>query len=175
MDFRKERLLGRFASAQGIETDMFMGKVDLTTDQAMQPMLGDAVVVAQQIDITVLGAATHEDHGAGQWSAQVESEAIREAAPLGSGLATNSGFGAVGDDVARRDILQGRQVAEVMALPDLGLPKGVEALDSILEPRRARGANTGTTRKAKHSRLTRPTVSANWCAPWKIVSLSNWA
>ena len=57
MDFTKEWLLSRFASAQGIKADMFMGKVDLTTDQPMQPMLGDAVVVAKQIDITVLGVA----------------------------------------------------------------------------------------------------------------------
>ncbi len=37
------------------------------------------------------------------------------------------------------------------------------------------GANTGTTPSARHSLLIRPTVSANWCAPWKIVSLSNCA
>ena len=117
MDRRKERLLGRFASAQSMETDMFMSKVDLTTDQTMQPMLGDTIVVAKQIDITVLGAATHEDHGAGQWGAQVESEASREAALLGSSLTTHSSFCAVGDDVAGRDILQGRHIAAVMPLP----------------------------------------------------------
>ncbi len=70
MDLTKERLLSRFASAQGKKADMFMGKGDLTADQTMQPILGDAVVMAHQIDITVLGAATHEDHGAGQWGAQ---------------------------------------------------------------------------------------------------------
>ena len=79
-----------------METDVLMGKVDFTTDQAMQPILGDAKVVAEQIDIAVFGAAADEDHGADQWGTQVESEARREAAPLRSRFATNSGFGAMG-------------------------------------------------------------------------------
>src|SRR5512135_1628708 len=37
------------------------------------------------------------------------------------------------------------------------------------------GANTGTTPRLRHSRVTRPTTSGCWCAPWKIVSLSNCA
>src|SRR4051812_17547654 len=37
------------------------------------------------------------------------------------------------------------------------------------------GANTGTTPRTRHTRMTRPTTSLCWCAPWKIVSLSNWA
>ena len=53
----KERLLGWIASAQRIEADVLMGEVDFTADQAMQPVLGDAEVVAEQIDITVRGAA----------------------------------------------------------------------------------------------------------------------
>ena len=37
------------------------------------------------------------------------------------------------------------------------------------------GANTGTTPRPRHSRMTRPTTSSYWWVPWKIVSLSNWA
>ena len=51
MDLRKEWLLGRVAATQGMEADKFTGKVDLTSDQTMQPLLGDAEVVAKQIDI----------------------------------------------------------------------------------------------------------------------------
>jgi hypothetical protein len=35
------------------------------------------------------------------------------------------------------------------------------------------GAKTGTMPKLKHSRVTRPIASENWCAPWNRVSLSN--
>ena len=51
-----------------------------------------------------------------------------------SGLAPSSGFGPMGDDVVRRDALQGRHVAAMVPLPDLGLPKRVEPFDGALEP-----------------------------------------
>ena len=63
-ELAEERLIGWFAAAQCMEADMLTGKVDFTTDQAMQPILGDAKVVAEQIDIAVFGAAANEDHGA---------------------------------------------------------------------------------------------------------------
>ena len=114
IDFAKQRLVGRIASAQGMEADMLMGKVDIATHQAMQPMLGDMEAAAEQIDVAVLVAATQEDHAAGQGRAQVESEAGREAAAPGSSLAPGGGFSAVSGDVTRRNVLQGGHVAAVM-------------------------------------------------------------
>lgn len=134
MELTKERLLDGFASAQGMEADMLMGKVDITTHQAIQPMFSNAESPAEQIDIAVLVATAQEDHDSGEWGAQVESEASGEATPLGRGLAPSSGFGPMGSDVARRDALQGRHVVAVVPLPDLGLPKRVEPFDGVLEP-----------------------------------------
>ena len=138
-DLAKERLLGWFTPAQGMETDALMGEVDLATYQAMQPMRGNAKGPTKQSDIAVLVAAAQEDHGPGQRGAQVECEARRRATPQRSCLAAGGGLSAMGGDVTRRDVFQGGHAAAMMSLPDLGLPKGVEPFDGILETRLARG------------------------------------
>ena len=98
-------MISWLASSQGMEANFLMGKVDLATHQTMQPMLGDVKGTSEQSDFTTLVAAAQEDHGAGQWRVQVESEARRETAALWSGLTPDRGFGVVCSDVARRNAL----------------------------------------------------------------------
>ena len=64
-EFAKERLVVRLTSALGMETDLFMGKVDFTTHQAMQPMLSNGEDASEQIDLATLIAPTQKDHGTG--------------------------------------------------------------------------------------------------------------
>lgn len=71
------RPVGRFASAQDIKAELSMGKVNLATDQTMQPMPGDAEGVAKRIDIT----ARRWSHWTHSW---LSSSATGSAANRGS-------------------------------------------------------------------------------------------
>jgi len=79
-EFAKERLVVRLTSALGMETDLFMGKVDFITHQAMQPMLSNGEDASAQIDLATLIAPTQKDHGTGQGSTQIEGKASPKSA-----------------------------------------------------------------------------------------------
>src|SRR3990172_8429695 len=104
-----------------------MLEVNLAAKEPMRPMLIHMEGSAEQIDAAIVIAAAHEDQGALEWGAEVEFEALGEAAPLGGGFSSASSFGAIGRDVTRGDGHQGCHVGAVVALPDLALPQGVEA------------------------------------------------
>ncbi len=125
-------------SAQCVETDSLMGEVDLATNEPMRPMSIDMEGSAEQTDAAVVIVAAHEDHGALEWGAKVELEALGEAPPLGGGIPAGSSLGAIGRDVTCGDGHQGCHIGAAVALPDFALPQGIEAFDSILEARLAR-------------------------------------
>src|SRR3990172_7851489 len=115
-----------------------MREVNLAANEPMRPMLIDMEGSAEQMNAGIVIAAAHEDQGALEGGAEVELEALGEAAPLGGGLSSASSFGAIGGDVTRGDGHQGCYIGAAVALPDLALPQGVEAFNGILEARLAR-------------------------------------
>ena len=82
----QQRLASGVTSAQCIKTDAMMGEVNLAANEPMSPMLIDMKGSAEQRNAAVVIAAAHEDHGALEWGAEVELEALGKAAPLGGGI-----------------------------------------------------------------------------------------
>src|SRR5258708_17768191 len=114
-----------------------MSEVNLAANEPMRPMVSDVEVAAEQMNAVLVIAAAHEDQGALEWGAEVELEALGEAAPLGGGFQTGSSLGAMGQDVTRGDGPQGCHIGAAVALPDLALPQGLEPFDGIFEARLA--------------------------------------
>ncbi len=138
-----------------------MGKVHLAAHESMQPTSVHRVGRTEQMHVAFIIASADEDHCPLEGDVEVEREAFGKhmavwgAFPFGGGLGPVSGYIALGEGHQACDI------GAVVPLPDLALPKGVEAFNGVLKAWLARGANTGMTFKAKHRRLTRPMASAN--------------
>src|SRR5258708_16170495 len=114
-----------------------MSEVNLAANEPMRPMVIDLEGSAEQMNAALVIAAAHEDQGALEWGAEVELEALGEAAPLGGGFQTGSSLGAMGQDVTRGDGPQGSHIRPPVALPDLALPQGLQAFDGLFEARLA--------------------------------------
>src|SRR5712691_2016553 len=133
----KERLLIRSASTQSDEADSVMDEIDLAAHQPMQPMLIHEIGVSEHMNAAVFVAAADEDNGAVQRAVEVKLEPFWKRAARRRAVSACSGFTAVSVNITRRNALQARDAGAMVALPDLALPKGVEALNSVLEPRLA--------------------------------------
>ena len=175
-DLAEERLMVRLAASQGVEAEAARVEVDLGTDQPVGPRGVDLEAAAQHLHGPLRVGAPQEDQPAARVGLQVQRPALGER-PTARG---------------RLDPRRGPQPARRPRTCPTG-PAGPPATRARTGPRpwpasgrcssRSRpgspvsrgGANTGTTPRPRHSRMTRPTTSGCWCGPWKIVSLSNWA
>ena len=106
---------------------------------------------------------------------EIELPSIRKLASRWGRIDTQSGTLAVGGNVSSGLGLQGTEGFEVKALPYLSLPTGVKAFDGSLETGFSGRSKDSGDSQAQTQTDHRPRVSLNWCAPWKRVSLSNWA
>ncbi len=120
---------------------------------------------AEKVDGAVLIAPTDEDHQRFQRRVQIERETLWKRASRESAVTAVRCFASVCCDVSRRYAHERCDIAAVMTLPDLALPQGIETFDGVLQSRLARWRKHRYDPSAKHRRLTRPTVSANWCGP----------
>lgn len=130
----KERLLGGGTAPQGKAADAVMIKVDFAAHQAMEPVLAYGKVLAEQVHVAVLVGAANEDHLSAKRRMQVDLKVLgHRSARRGrfGSLATTS---SVRGDGGIRTCLQFAHTAHAVALPDLGLPQTVEALDAVLHP-----------------------------------------
>src|SRR5216684_3936105 len=133
----KERLLIRRAPTQSDEADLVMDEINLAAHQPMQPMFIYEIGVSEHMNAAVFVTAADEDHGAVQRSVEVKLEPFWKRTARRSAVSARRGFTAVSGNITCRNTLQARDVGAMVALPDLALPKGVEALNSVLEPRLA--------------------------------------
>src|SRR5258708_3900464 len=133
----EERLLIRSASTQGDEADSVMDEVHLAAHQPMQPMLIHAIGVSEHMNTAVVVTPADEDHGAVQRTVEVKFEPFGKRAARRRAVSTRGGFAAVSGNIPRRNARQAGDAGAMVALPDLALPKSVEALNGVLEPRLA--------------------------------------
>ncbi len=112
-----------------------MREISLAAHQSMEPMLIDAEVFSEQMDISILVASAYKDYRAPERSAKVELEPRWKAASGGGSFSSGGGLGAISRDIARGDGLQAFNIVAVMTSPDLALPQAVEAFDGILKAR----------------------------------------
>jgi hypothetical protein len=90
--------------------------------------------MAKQMDRARVIGASKVDQPACQWGIQVELPSVWKWSPRGSLLGTPCVASAMRPDILRRVPIELRQTGEGEALPYLGLPKGVESLDGVLQP-----------------------------------------
>ena len=143
MELAKKRMAIGVASTQSVETDALMYEVNFAAHQSMHPTAIDREDFAEQMDAAVIVGPADKDHRTLEWGAEVEREAPRKASPVGRGFSPGSGFAAIGRNVALGNGRQARDIGKVVALPDLALPKSVEAFDRVLEARLARRGKHG--------------------------------
>src|SRR5713226_5716926 len=124
--------LGR-AATQCMEENSASSEIDFTTNESMRPDVGYGEALAEKMDSTCLIGAAQVDDRAVERGIQIELEALGEWPALGSLLAARGAASAVCADVAIGELAQLGQVFEPVALPKLGLPKRVKALDRVLK------------------------------------------
>ena len=139
----QQRLLLRFASSQGIDFHLAFREVELDTHQSVDPSGCGFVGVAQHRDFAPFVGASHEVDHAFQGSLQVESPGLGERPATWSRFDPRCRTLVTGVDELPRLSFHATDLREVKALPDLGLPAAVEALDLGLESRFARRREDG--------------------------------
>ena len=150
------------AAAQGVEAEPRMGKTDLAAYQSVRPVFGDVEGLCEERHLALVVTATQVDHRSLERDVEVELKLYGERSAVGCGFSPGSGFAAVSGNVTCGDGKQTGEVGAMMALPDLALPEGVEALDGVLEAVLTRRGEYRDYVQVETQWLTRPTVSANW-------------
>ena len=110
----KQWLIGGVTPAQSVEVDALMREINLAAYQSMGPMLIDAEGFVEQRHVAVLVASAHEDHRAGERSAEIELELCGKATPVGGGFSPGGGLGAISRDRTRADGCQACVIGEVI-------------------------------------------------------------
>lgn len=123
----------RIAASQRETLNPVMVELNFATHQSMHPMRVDRDRAAEQADLAVVVSTPQVDEAAGQRTIEVQLPAFRERPARGCLLASHSVPRAMGMDVSRGMAHQLWQVGKGEALPHLGLPEGVEALDGVLQ------------------------------------------
>ena len=122
-----------------------------------------------------LVASAKADHRALEGRVKIQLESWGKRAPVGPGLLAAGGLGAIGRDIARGDGPERGQVGEALARHTLLCHRPLKPSIAFWKPGSRGGANTGIIPNARHSRLMRPTLSANRWPPWNRGALSNCA
>lgn len=150
------------AAAQGVEAEPLMGKIDLAAYQSVRPVFGDVEGLCEERHLALVVTATQVDHRSLERDVEVELKLYGERSAVGCGFSPGSGFAAVSGNVTCGDGQQTGEVGAMVALPDLVYQRALKPSMAFWKPCSRGGANTGITFRLRHSRLTRPTVSANW-------------
>jgi hypothetical protein len=131
----KERLVVMLSASEGEELDAVVIEVDFCADQPMWPLATDGVRVSQDGGLAAVGSAPDEEDLSSQRSLKIEFPVTgkrttgRRLADADRSTLTQCRQVVVGS------LPQSRHAGMFEALPDLGLPESVEALDSGLESR----------------------------------------
>jgi hypothetical protein len=108
-------------------------EIDLSSDQAMRPVVVDKESMSQEFHLTGLARASQVNDPAAGMRLKIELPRPWKG-PAGRSLLDSSVQAtAVGGDVSIGLELQSSQRLIMKALPDLGLPAAIETLDSGLE------------------------------------------
>jgi hypothetical protein len=109
-----------------------MIEVNFAAHQAMQPVRTYGKLLPEQRDVAGLIATANEDDVAAQRRMGVESEMLRHRLPRRSRFGKRLRPPAMRGDVSIGACLQFSHAGHAVALPNLGLPQGVEAFYGVL-------------------------------------------
>jgi hypothetical protein len=120
-----------------------MGKVHLAAHESMQPTSVHRVGRTEQMHVALIIASADEDHCPLEGDVEVEREAFGKHVAVWGAFPFGGGLGPVGGYIAMGEGHQACDVGAVVPLPDLALPKGVEAFNGVLKARLARWGEHG--------------------------------
>jgi hypothetical protein len=128
-----ERLLIGLSSAEAIEADLLLGKIDLDADETVWPEGINQESAQEDLDGALFVSAAQEDDGSLERPLEIEVPVLRKGMTWGSGLDAWCGPRACGLHKAIRPLPEVVEVFVFKAPPDLGLPAAVVALNRGLE------------------------------------------
>jgi hypothetical protein len=171
----QERLVGRVASAEGVERDPTGIEVELGTDEALLPIAIDVVQAAEHIDPAGDRRPADEDDPSARRSRPPWREV--EPGPIWGRFDPHRAPTAVGPDVTVGHLDQAGQIETERALPDARLPETVERFDRGLEAMLTdrREDRDDPEREAQSWDRAQPRTSGWPWVPRNRVSLSNCA
>ena len=112
--------------------------MDLAAHQSIDPVRIHRQPVTEQVQLSFVIGATKVDHATGKQLSGVKAKRPGEGTSSRGAIQSLCVTLATRINVARRVVDQLGQVGKLKALPDLGLPKAIEALDAILKARFSR-------------------------------------
>ncbi len=121
------------ASGQSVEANMGMREIDFTTHQSIDPLAGDAKAPAQHSHVAGFIGSAQEDDSAAELGAQIQLEILGQSPSWRNRVQASEITGVARANISIRDGLELRDVSAVMAMPDLGLPERIKALDGVLK------------------------------------------
>jgi hypothetical protein len=128
-----ERLVIWLPSSKAVKTDLVMGQIDFSPDEAMRPERINGIMSALDLDVTKMISATQIDDGALEWKLVIRFPVLREGTARRSGVNTWRGSLPCCQSKTIGTSLDGIVVVMHEPLPDFLLPAAVEALDDGLE------------------------------------------
>lgn len=126
----------------------------------MRPVLIDQEAMPQKLHFALFARAPQVDDASVRIGLKVELPESRKGPASGSLLDAAIGMTAVGCDVPSRLELQSDQGLVMEALPNFGLPATIKTFNGSLKPGFPRRGKDGGNTKLRHSRITRPMLSA---------------
>jgi hypothetical protein len=123
------------SASEGEEMDAIVIEVDFCADQPMWPLATDGVRVSENGDMSAVGRTADKKDTSSEWGLKIEFPVRGKRATWRSLADADRSTLTQRREVVVGSLPQSRQAGMFEALPDLGLPQSVEALDSGLESR----------------------------------------